>query len=34
MSASGVTDGHVASDRSAVFEFAGYLGRPLWTAGP
>ena len=34
MSASGVTDGHVAADRSAVFEFTGYLGRPLWTAGP
>lgn len=34
MSASGVTDGHVAADRSAVFEFTGHLGRPLWTAGP
>lgn len=28
----GVTDGHVAAERSVVFEFAQWLGRPLWTA--
>jgi integrase len=28
----GVSDAHVASERSAVFGFARFLGRPLWTA--
>lgn len=31
---SGVTDGVIASDRSVVFEFLRFLGRPLWTTGP
>lgn len=30
----GFTDGHVAAERAAVFDFAGDLGRPLWTATP
>jgi site-specific recombinase XerD len=30
----GVTDGQVASCRSAVFEFVRFLGRPVWTAAP
>lgn len=34
VSGSGVTDGVVASDRSAVFEFISFLGRPLWTTQP
>lgn len=31
---SGVTDGVIASDRSVVFEFVSFLGRPLWTTTP
>lgn len=34
VSAAGATDGHVAGDRAVVFEFAHFLARPLWTAGP
>ncbi|WP_322770325.1 tyrosine-type recombinase/integrase [Frankia sp. Cr1] len=34
VSGSGATDGHVTSDRSVIFEFLRFLGRPLWTAGP
>jgi len=34
LAASGVTDGHVASDRAAVFELIRFLGRPVWTAEP
>jgi site-specific recombinase XerD len=30
----GVTDRHVEAERAVVFEFARFLGRPLWTAGP
>ena len=30
----GVTDGHGGRDRSVVFEFIRFLGRPVWTAGP
>jgi len=30
----GCTDHHVAYERMAVFEFARFLGRPLWTATP
>ncbi|WP_019869720.1 hypothetical protein [Salinispora oceanensis] len=30
----GLTDGHIAQERSTVFEFLRFLGRPLWTAGP
>lgn len=30
----GCTDGHVAGERFAVFDFARFLGRPLWTATP
>jgi site-specific recombinase XerD len=29
---SGVTDEYVASERSALFEFVRFLGRPVWTA--
>jgi site-specific recombinase XerD len=32
MSAVGITDEAAAADRRVVFEFAGFLGRPLWTA--
>lgn len=31
---SGVTDRVVAADRSVVFEFVRFLGRPVWTTGP
>lgn len=31
VAASGVTDGVVATDRSVVFEFVEFLGRPVWT---
>jgi site-specific recombinase XerD len=34
MAATGVSDGHVAADRSMVFEFIRFLGRPVWTATP
>lgn len=30
----GMTDGHVSSDRAVLFEWIGFLGRPLWTAAP
>lgn len=30
----GVGDGTVAQDRSTMFEFIRFLGRPVWTAGP
>ncbi|GAA3346557.1 site-specific tyrosine recombinase XerD [Amorphoplanes nipponensis] len=30
----GLTDGHIAQERSTVFEFLRFLGRPLWTVGP
>lgn len=30
----GLTDGSVANDRSAVFEFIDFLGRHVWTAEP
>jgi site-specific recombinase XerD len=30
----GLTDRHVATERSVVFEFLRHLGRPLWTARP
>ena len=30
----GATDGHVAAERSTVFEFIRFLGRPVWTATP
>ena len=32
LASSGVTDGSIASVRSAVFEFVRFLGQPLWTA--
>lgn len=34
MAAAGISDGHVARDRSVVFEFLGFMGRPVWTTGP
>jgi site-specific recombinase XerD len=34
VASSGVTDTHVASERSVLFEFIGFLGRPVWEAGP
>lgn len=30
----GISDGVIAADRSVIFEFSRFLGRPLWTAGP
>lgn len=30
----GVGDSQVAGDRSTLFEFIGFLGRPVWTAAP
>lgn len=30
----GVTDGTVAAERSVLFEFIGFVGRPVWEAGP
>jgi len=30
----GLSDGYIAQERAAVFEFVAYLGRPLWTATP
>lgn len=32
MLGAGITDDQVASDRSAVFRFIAFLGRPVWTA--
>jgi len=34
MAAAGVSDRHVAQDRGIVFEFARFLGEPVWTVGP
>jgi site-specific recombinase XerD len=34
MAASGVTDRHVAQDRSVIFEFVRYLGGPVWATAP
>jgi DNA-binding Xre family transcriptional regulator/integrase len=31
---SGLGDGTVAADRAVLFEFIGFLGRPVWTAQP
>ncbi len=33
-SAAGITDSTIASERSALFEFIAFLGRPVWEAGP
>ena len=30
----GLTDSYVAAERSAIFEFRGFLDRPVWTATP
>src|SRR5882757_1897565 len=30
----GIGDGSVGHDRSVLFEFIGFLGRPIWTAQP
>ncbi|MEU9244473.1 hypothetical protein [Streptomyces sp. NPDC048385] len=30
----GISDGSIADDRRAIFEFVRFLGRPVWTAGP
>jgi site-specific recombinase XerD len=32
MAAAGITDGHVANERTVLFEFVRFLGRPVWTA--
>ncbi|WP_235619383.1 tyrosine-type recombinase/integrase [Embleya scabrispora] len=32
--ATGVTDDHVASERSVIFEFVKFLGRHVWTTAP
>lgn len=34
MAGAGMTDGHVAGDRRAVFEFVRFLARRVWTARP
>ena len=34
MVGAGMTDGHVAADRAALFEFIRFLGRPVWTPTP
>lgn len=34
MAGGGVTDGHIAAERAAVFELIRYLGRPVWTTTP
>lgn len=34
VAAAGATDGYVSEERAAVFEFARFLGRPLWAAVP
>jgi site-specific recombinase XerD len=34
MAAAGTSDRHVAADRSVLFEFVRFLGRPVWTTGP
>ena len=33
-SGAGMADSHVAGERSVVFDFIRFLGRPVWTAGP
>lgn len=32
MAAAGITDRHVSNQRTVLFEFIGFLGRPVWTA--
>ena len=32
MVGAGLTDGYIDAERSAVFEFARYVGEPVWTA--
>lgn len=32
--ATGITDGTIAGERSVLFEFIKFLGRPVWEAGP
>lgn len=32
--ASGFTDAHVASGRAVIFEWTGFVGRPVWTSTP
>jgi site-specific recombinase XerD len=34
VSASGATDGHIASDRAVLFEFVRFHGQPVWTCQP
>ncbi|HEX5115992.1 MAG TPA: tyrosine-type recombinase/integrase [Pseudonocardiaceae bacterium] len=34
MAGAGLTDGYVSSERSTVFAFLRFLGRPVWTAAP
>jgi site-specific recombinase XerD len=34
MAAAGVSDRHVAQDRSIIFEFARFLGQPVWSTEP
>jgi site-specific recombinase XerD len=34
VASSGITDSHVACERSVIFEFVRFLGRPVWRAGP
>ena len=34
MVGSGIADAQVASDRATLFDFIGFLGRPVWTALP
>lgn len=34
MVGAGITDGQVASERSVLFSFIAFLGRPVWTAAP
>lgn len=33
LSAAGLTDGHVASERGVVFDLMRFVGRPVWTVG-
>src|SRR5690242_3277345 len=32
MAAAGITDHHISHQRSTLFDFIRYLGRPVWTA--
>lgn len=34
LAGSGIKDSHVGAERRVLFEFVGFLGRPIWTAGP